>query len=50
MGMSMSAELEEIVQCSYERVIIMDFINSQVSQYPDLAASYTALGELHEKK
>lgn len=29
---------------------VMDFINSQISQYPDLAEAYTTLGELHEKK
>jgi len=28
----------------------MDFINSQVTLYPDLAEEYATLGELHEKK
>lgn len=28
----------------------MDFINSQVPLYPDLAEEYATLGELHEKK
>eukprot|EP01032_Pedospumella_encystans_P031310 gene31310-35342_t len=28
----------------------MDFINSQVALYPDLAEEYATLGELHEKK